>query len=81
MSLSEFEQAAALGKLQTEEQIKQSFDMFDLDHDGFITHAEIERLCGLNSEVVLGMVKEVDQNCTQQLTHTATHSTLTPSQC
>ena len=32
VSLSEFEQAAALGKLQTEEEIKKSFDMFDLDH-------------------------------------------------
>ena len=32
VSLDEFEQAAALGKLQTDEEIKKSFDMFDLDH-------------------------------------------------
>ena len=62
VSLSEFEQAAALGQLQTEADLKRSFDMFDLDHDGFITHAEIERLCGLNHETALGMVREVDEN-------------------
>ena len=80
VSLSEFEQAAALGALQTEEQIKRSFDMFDLDHDGFITHAEIEGLCGLNAETVMGMVKEVDKNCTSHNTHThLTHITHTHS--
>ena len=62
VSLSEFEQAAALGKLNTEAEIKRSFDMFDLDHDGFITHAEIERVCGLNKDTVIGMVREVDKD-------------------
>ena len=68
VSLSEWEQAAALGQLVTEEEIKNSFDMFDLDHDGFVTHAEIERVCGLNSETVLGMVREVDQNADGRIT-------------
>lgn len=80
VSLSEFEQAAALGKLNTEDEIKRSFDMFDLDHDGFITHAEIERVCGLNKDTVIGMVREVDQNGQTQsdtTTQTLTHNTHT----
>ena len=71
VSFSEFEQAAALGKLNTEAEIKRSFDMFDLDHDGFITHAEIERVCGLNKDTVAGMVREVDKDG-QSSTHTFT---------
>ena len=80
VSLSEFEQAAALGKLNTEDEIKRSFDMFDLDHDGFITHAEIERVCGLNKDTVVGMVREVDKNGqthTAAAAHTAHRSTHT----
>ena len=38
-----------------------------------MTHAEIERLCGLNPETVLGMVREVDDNGNGTLHSPLTH--------
>lgn len=44
-------------------QIKATFDMFDLDHDGFITHKEIEKVCAfLTPEATQALIKEVDAN-------------------
>ncbi|CAM6031451.1 unnamed protein product, partial [Sphagnum compactum] len=64
VSIDEFATAAAMGKLSNEEEIKRSFDAFDLDSDGFITHIELERVCRdfLSPQAAKDLVNEVDQD-------------------
>jgi calcium-dependent protein kinase len=63
VSLNEFASAAALAKLKSENEIKASFDLFDLDRDGFVTHKEIEKICEfLTPEAADLLIKEVDRN-------------------
>lgn len=63
VSFGEFQNAAALAKLNNENEIKKSFDLFDLDHDGFVSHDEIEKVCQfLTQDQADSLIKEVDKN-------------------
>lgn len=47
--------ATKTGQINTEseETIKSNFDLFDVDHDGFVTPMEIEKMCiGLTPDAV-----------------------------
>mgnify|MGYP001103059548 CR=1 FL=1 len=61
----EFRAAAAAGQLSASsaEELKKSFDQFDVDHDGFVTTKEIEKLCGnMDPAAAKAMIGEVDKN-------------------
>ena len=64
VSMDEFATHVTMGQLGKDKaQIKATFDMFDLDHDGFITHKEIEKVCDfLTPEATQALIKEVDSN-------------------
>jgi len=63
ISPEEFVSAAALGRLVSTEDVKKSFDMFDLNHDGFVTAKEIENVCGfVTHDKAQQLIKEVDAN-------------------
>jgi len=64
VSPEEFATAAQLGKLgSSTEDVKASFDLFDSDHDGFVTHKEIERLCTfLTPDAAKSIIQDVDAN-------------------
>jgi len=64
VSPEEFATAAQLGKLgASAEDVKASFDLFDSDRDGFVTHKEIERLCTfLTPDAAKSMIDDVDAN-------------------
>jgi len=64
VSMDEFATHVTMGQLGKDKaQIKATFDMFDLDHDGFITHKEIEKVCDfLTPDATLALIKEVDAN-------------------
>jgi Ca2+-binding EF-hand superfamily protein len=73
VSLDEFATHITLGQLGKDQaQIKATFDMLDIDHDGFVTHQEIEKICEfLTPEATEELIKEVDG---QRLTETAYRS-------
>jgi calcium-dependent protein kinase len=64
VSMDEFATHVTMGQLGKDKaQIKATFDMFDLDHDGFITHKEIEKVCDfLTPAATQALIKEVDAN-------------------
>jgi len=61
----EFAAAHASGALTnaSDAEVKKAFDLFDQDHDGYVTTKEIEKLCG-NMDPVQAkqMIGEVDRN-------------------
>jgi len=65
ISLDEFTMAAAVGHLSSanEEELKRTFDAFDVDRDGFVTMKEVEKLCGnMSPEEARRLIAEVDKN-------------------
>jgi len=64
ISKEEFKTMHAIGKLSTsQEDIKKSFEIFDIDGDGFVTHDEIEKICqGLSPDVAKQLINDVDKN-------------------
>jgi len=64
VSIDEFAAAQAAGRMASSAQeIKASFDMFDKDNDGFVTHKEIEEICSfLSPEATKQLIQEVDNN-------------------
>lgn len=64
VSIEEFAAGITAGRIgSSEQQIKASFDMFDVDGDGFVTHKEIEKMCSfLTPDATRQLIKEVDEN-------------------
>lgn len=63
ISKEEFNVMYGLGRLVNETEIKKSFDMFDIDGDGFVTHDEILKMCKfLSPEAARSLISEVDKN-------------------
>src|SRR5688572_4066580 len=64
ISPEEFATAAQAGKLGASPQdVKNAFDLFDSDRDGFVTHKEIERLCTfLTADAAKQLISDVDVN-------------------
>lgn len=70
VDMTEFAQASAIGDLSVnEKQIKASFDMFDKDGDGFVTHQEIEAVCNfLSPDAVQELISEADADGDNKIT-------------
>lgn len=65
ISPEEFAAGVAAGRAsESMNEIEATFDIFDLDHDGVVTHAEVEELCGsfLSADGVRAIIAEVDVN-------------------
>ncbi len=64
ISKEEFATALEVNRLgHNRAEIKASFDLFDVDHDGFVTAKEIEKLCDfMRPEQVKQLISDVDTN-------------------
>lgn len=62
ISKEEFATSVAMGKLNNHDDMKQTFSLFDKDGDGYVTAAELEKMCNLPPEQAKQMIKEVDVN-------------------
>src|SRR5690349_6838958 len=58
----EFKTMYGMSKLSNADDIKKSFDMFDKDGDGTVSHDEIMKMCKNNAETAKSLIKEVDKN-------------------
>lgn len=63
ISKDEFKTMYGMGRLASADDVKKSFEMFDKDGDGFVTHEEIMKMCkNLSPDVAKQLISEVDKN-------------------
>jgi calcium-dependent protein kinase len=64
LDIHEFKAGHVIANMGLDEKaIRKSFQIFDKDGDGFVTHEEIEQICsGMSTDLAKDLISEVDKN-------------------